>query len=401
MPFENLTKESQNLIDQIQEAAKTKTIEEVNPLIDKLNVRLETIEKANQGLLDDNELLKKQYANRVEAEANAKSVAQGEELGASWDEYAGKIYEMQQAKAGAPSQKADIISGTGITGAYFLSRSDSDEFFKSIRPHSLRQYCIELPTDSQYPDEKFDLPIIGQTDDGMLDDIEFAPVGEGHDVEQSGLGINSKTLETKEAGAYVLLTNKMLRNKKALSIWMQERLREASWRYENKNIISGNGVGRPLGFQDEDVFYAVARAGAGTIANTDIYSMRSHMITEREDQYVWIASQWTMGILESLVYSASGPPMLNQDTRKLAGLPLIWSEHASALGTASDLMLVNLKYYGLYYSQQLRMTVSKEYAITKLKTLIMADYSLDGAPLLLKPIKQQNGMYVSPFIGLN
>jgi HK97 family phage major capsid protein len=119
-------------------------------------------------------------------------------------------------------------------------------------------------------------------------------------------------------------------------------------------LLSGTGVGQPLGILRDPALITVAKEpgqGAGTILYENITSMFARLHPNAMRGATWIASSTTIPQLLSL-YIGTGtsgtimPAVKEADGNfTLLGMPVLFTEKLPTLGTKGDILLVNFSNY--------------------------------------------------------
>jgi len=108
------------------------------------------------------------------------------------------------------------------------------------------------------------------------------------------------------------------------------------------DIISGNGVGRNLGFTQGSDYVTATRTTSSTVKADDIANMLARHIAGPRSFWLVNHSVWNQLPLMSI---SNQPVYQNDFTRSpygsLMGLPVYTSEDCAAMGTTQDIMLVN------------------------------------------------------------
>ena len=123
-------------------------------------------------------------------------------------------------------------------------------------------------------------------------------------------------------------------------------------------IISGSGVGKPLGFQNGGGAVSVAKE-AGQVAATVVWeniSKMYHRALDKKAGLVWLMHPDCHEQLDFLSFpvGVGGVPVYLPATATgtidtMRGKPVMESDHCAALGTVGDINLVDLKQYMLAY----------------------------------------------------
>ena len=168
--------------------------------------------------------------------------------------------------------------------------------------------------------------------------------------------IGQATWRARELVCYTEVSDKLIKFS-ALGIGqlLAQKLGSAIAWFEDDSFINGTGAGQPLGILTSGALIQVTKkAGqaAATIVAENISSMLSRIRPEAENDAVWIAHPLARQQLLNLnlaVGTGGGlvfmPDFKGKPQWVLFGLPIIFSEKCSALGTAGDIILADLRQY--------------------------------------------------------
>lgn len=173
---------------------------------------------------------------------------------------------------------------------------------------------------------------------------------------------------------------------------------------EDQAFIDGDGSDKPQGIIGSTCEVAVNRAGAGAIATADVLGMLARFLG-REKSAVWMANRDTLPQLYALKDGANNALYVQNmgpaAPPTLMGIPLLWTEKASALGTKGDLMLADWSYYLIGDRQQVFIDWSDHVAFLNLQSVVRLYERIDGKPWLDATHTPRKGVAKSPFVILN
>ena len=290
------------------------------------------------------------------------------------------------------------FTGVGEEGGYYITERNIPTYFDYLESNSIvRSRSFNIPSDRKTPDAKVTMLKLQQDAAGSFSECTFYPVGEGHDFTETDSKISMFALEPKGAGAMAYMSNSLRRNAAGAEKVISTMISRAAVKYENTKFFSGSGGHEPKGFQKSPVMMSVARDTSDQVKYADIMAMQKVSMLNETGNYVWLASQSTYSYLKNMVDGEVKKVLVGN---KLDGIPLIWTDSASALGTKNDIMLCNFSYYVTYIGTALKLESSQHYRFKSNMLSIRAEYTCDGDTWLDKPIKRDDDTYVSPFIGL-
>lgn len=294
--------------------------------------------------------------------------------------------------------------GVGAAGG-FIVPEQFQTVIRQIDPQAavVRPRAQVIPAGDP-PDAAITIPALDQSGaKGVYSGVVVQWLAEGATKPETEPELREIKLEPQEVAAYVVLTDKLLRNSAAAGALVTSLLRRAIMAAEDFEFLRGSGVGKPLGIIGHPAAINVTRAGAGAIAYADIVSMYSQL--KFGGRAVWVASQTTLPQL--MVMVDTGNHLIWQPSARegapgtLLGLPLIINERSPVLGAQGDLMLVDLDYYLIKDGSGIAIAASEHPRFTQNQTIIKAWWNVDGQPWLNTPLLQEDGVStVSPFVVL-
>jgi len=120
-------------------------------------------------------------------------------------------------------------------------------------------------------------------------------------------------------------------------------------------LVSGDGVGKPLGVNYADCLVSTSRAAANKITASTLLSAWERLPQSSMGKAEWYANQDTIMQLGQLSAGDGSqiwlPNFVGGIPATILGRPLHFSEHCSTLGTAGDVLLLDLSQYFLFDRQ--------------------------------------------------
>lgn len=222
-------------------------------------------------------------------------------------------------------------------------------------------------------------------------------------------------LDAKKLTGYAEIPNELLADAPAFMAFFDQVFPKALAWYEDIGFMTGSAVGEPTGFINcpASVNTAII-TGQPTASITweNIVAMYARMLPSSLANAVWIASIDSFPQLATMALSvgtggsavwignmqqpgSAGPPV------SILGRPVIFTEKASALGTAGDISFVDLSYYLIGDRQMMQSTSSPHYKFANDKTVFRVIERVDGQPWLQSAITPRNGgPTLTPFVQL-
>jgi HK97 family phage major capsid protein len=239
---------------------------------------------------------------------------------------------------------------------------------------------------------------------------------EGQTIPDTSAAFAAIQLELNKLGGLASLPNELVRDAKALNVWLNANLPKALAHFEDIGYLKGNGVKKPLGalHADNPALIVVGdETGQSTASITwvNVLSMFARMLPESLDNAEWyitpdaIPEIFTMalpvGTGGSAVMMAEGGgtgalPMT------MLGLPINWTRKAPAtMGTQGDISLADLSTYIIGDGQEMRFDTSQHSSFRSDKTDLRVITRVDGQPGVLNPLTpENNGPTLSPYVQL-
>ena len=231
-------------------------------------------------------------------------------------------------------------------------------------------------------------------------------VGEGQQISSSKPKVRALKLEPKELAVLVYATDKLIRNSAAAGQFITKAASDEIRFMTGDSIINGDGQGKPLGLlAAASTVEASAEAGqaATTLVAENVINMWSRMHARARQGAVWYINQeiepqlFTMtidsGTAGQLIYMPAGG-LSGAMYGSLFGRPVVPIEYCSALGTAGDIILTNLKWYASgIKSAGIRNDASIHLRFDYNETAFRFLFEVDGQPWLasaLTPFKGSN-----------
>ena len=180
---------------------------------------------------------------------------------------------------------------------------------------------------------------------------------EGEDISSSTNqpSFGQVRLDAHKLTGYSVISNELVQDSAiAVETVLNRMFGQALAYFEDVAFISGTGAGQPQGILNSDCLISVAKEtgqAATTILKENLDKMYSRMLPSSLGNAVWIAHNDTFPQLASLsqaVGTGGGPVwvsnMAGGPPNSIYGRPIIFTEKAQTVGTAGDLMFVDLSY---------------------------------------------------------
>ena len=211
-------------------------------------------------------------------------------------------------------------------------------------------------------------------------------------------------LKLKKIAALVYATDEQLEDTPNLQSWIMRTVPDVLRWYVESAIISGDGIGKPLGITAAPCLVSQLRLDANEVNPDDFANMWSRRWTGAND-YVWLINPTVAAVMNMFavgtfpVYMPAGS-MVGVPYGTLYGCPVIETEHIPAFKSANDVILASLSNYQTITKGGVQSASSIHVAFTTDQTCFRFVYRIDGAPLWHSAVTPENGSTISPFVGL-
>lgn len=297
---------------------------------------------------------------------------------------------------------AEQTAGTGSEGGYLIPRQFGAMIMAFEAESSIVRSRATVIPGGEYPDAEISFPALDQSGaKGVYSGVVTTWLAEGATIDQTSFSLREIKMAPKGIAGYIAFSNKLLRNSDAASTIGAKLLRDAISKAEDDAFISGDGVGKPLGFLNHASAKIINRNTALTVKFIDLANM---VQSSKGDKKEWVISQTLYAVLRvledgsgRLIFSdgtAGMPPML-------LGFPVRWSERTPTKGVKGDVMLLDLSYYYVKDGSGLLLSASEHVQFLSDKTVFKVTKSVDGQSSMNGKLTLENGETVSPFVILD
>ncbi len=229
-------------------------------------------------------------------------------------------------------------------------------------------------------------------------------LAEAADKSKSKPKFYQTTLKLKKIAALCYATDEQLEDTQALQGWLLRTVPEVLRWYVESAIVSGDGVGKPLGITAAPCLVSQVRLDANEVNPDDFANMWSRRWTGAND-YVWLINPTVAAWMNMFavgnfpVYMPAGT-LVGKPYGTLYGCPVIETEHVPAAKSANDVLLCSLSNYQTISKGGVQAASSIHVSFTTDETCFRWVFRIDGAPLWHSALTPENGSTVSPFVGL-
>jgi HK97 family phage major capsid protein len=216
-------------------------------------------------------------------------------------------------------------------------------------------------------------------------------------------------LEASKLTGLARVPNELLADAAALSTWLNASMPMGLAYYEDVAFIGGNGAGQPLGVLESPALISVTRASANEVNFADIANMFARMLPQSMASAVWVVNQTVLPQLLQLTIDVgtggSHVPLVQALPDSplgigMLGRPIVITEKAAALGSATDISFVDFKFYLIGDRQAVSIDSSGHSRFGNDETEIRVLDRVDGRPWVQSALTPLNGDTVSPYVSL-
>lgn len=327
-----------------------------------------------------------------------------------------KVYQAQYVAEGRDGElKATVAEGSGSTGGYLVPQQFLPELMSIAGESSIvRPRATKIPMVSR----TLLVPALDQTitpgagQSAFYGGVVAKWTGEQGAITEAEPQFKQVELIANKLALYSQTTNEASADS---AITIEALLKTLyggaiGWT-EDYNFIRGDGVAKPLGILNANATIGVTRTTSNQFKIDDAANMLSRLAPGSLANACWIIHPFLMPYLVKLVVSGTGtgavawmPDLRSGTPGQLLGLPIYFSEKASAPGSKGDVILADFSRYLIGDRQELQVAMSEHFKFTTDLLTWRATYRVDGQPWLSAPITLADGAgtnTVSPFVVLN
>lgn len=312
---------------------------------------------------------------------------------------------MKAVKSGNDSRLNFVSSqtaGTGSEGGYLIPKQFG-AMIMAFTPESaiVRPRATVIPG-GEFPDAEISFPALDQSGSkGVYSGVVTTWLAEDADIDETSFSLREISMAPKAVAGYIAFSNKLLRNTSAASTLGAMLLRQAIAKAEDDAFISGDGVGKPMGFLNHASAKALNRNTASTVKYIDLALMVQN---SKGDMKEWVISQTLYSTIVSMEDGAGKlifTDGIGGASPMMLGFPVRWSERTPTIGVKGDVMLLDLSFYYVKDGSGLLLSASEHVQFIKDKTLFKVTKSVDGQSSMNTTLKLENDETVSPFVILD
>lgn len=292
--------------------------------------------------------------------------------------------------------------GVGAEGGFLVPPDFATAIWqKAQEEESLLSRCAQLQTGTNSLTIPKDETTPWQSSGG----IQVYWEGEASTIPASKPLFEQSTLRLLKLTALVPITDEALEDAVGLESWLRAKAPAKMTAKINTAIISGNGVGMPLGILNAGSLITVSKESgpqtADTIVFPNITKMWARMYGPWRRNAVWLINQDIEPQLNALAFLASAASPVPaympagglsvSPYATLMGRPVVPVEACSTLGDLGDIILVDLNQYWALTKGGVRQDTSIHLYFDQAITTFRFIFRLNGMPAWSAAITPQNG----------
>lgn len=310
-------------------------------------------------------------------------------------------------------------TGLGSQGGYLIPPEFSTQIWDGLNamPDNLMQYCDVYPVTGAsltFPANAETSRVTGSRWGG----VRAYWLAEAAQLTSSAPTFRQLKLEPHKLGVMVFATDELLSNATALDTYIRRAAGEEIMWLVNDSIISGSGVGMPLGILNAPGTITVLKEASQSTPDTfileNVNKMYSRMHARARAGGRWFLNQDVEPALEGLnavvgtgglpVYIASPsgfPNVAEPPQNRLKGRPVQPIEYCKTIGDRGDVIFANLSFYAVGVRGGINEAMSIHLRFDYDEVAFRFLFSIDGQPWLQQPLTPAySALTLSPFVTL-
>ncbi len=402
------------------EKTRLKQIEDETANVDDdIAIRARHLEQANKKIWSEYDTDQvKQEEKKEEPQGFTGEYALGEQLKAVVQATMsnGRVVDPRLRVSDPFAAATGLGSETGSEGAFLVQQEYSSEIWKRVyETGNIVSRCRRLRLGQNSDGIK--LNAVAETDRGTgtrLGGVQAYWVSQGDEITASAPKFRQIELKLQKLAALCYATDELIADASALQDFIMSELpQELNFMVED-SIFNGVGGGQPLGILNSGAINEVAvETGQGApdyFLYENAVKMYSRMYGRSRGSAIWTVDQsiepylYTMGLTVGTGGSAVFMPAGGASAQPYATLfarPIIPIEYGQAVGTAGDIMFVDLSQYVMIDKAAVESAASMHVRFIYDEMAFRFIYRVDGQPLWNNTLTpKSDGDALSPFVSL-
>ena len=315
--------------------------------------------------------------------------------------------DRQRLQSVVDLERRTMTEGTGTEGGWAVPEETWAEVLEQVRIEGsiAMEFCTQFPLES----ESLKIPLWQDGTEGPIGRVAASRLGEAATATRVTPKTAFRKLTAHKYGIFCGLSSEVLEDSVAISKGIEPLMAKSVGFAMDEDVLSGNGIERCLGIVDHQATVAVSRASANSIGFTDLRSMLGRLLPTSLPFGIWIVSPSAFAHLVGLEISTNSGILAMSSTwgagklrLELLGREVRVSEKLKSIGTAGDILLVDLSYYALGLRSKARLERTNAAQWTEDIVDVRLITRCDGAPLTLAPhTPSGGGDTISPFVQLD
>lgn len=304
--------------------------------------------------------------------------------------------------------------GTGADGGFALQTDFTDQILESAVEQSPLLNRLDRYTCSSAANAMRWLSA-DETDvsKSVFGGVQMYWASEGATVAASKPQFRELKMDLEKMMGFAYCTDEMLTDAAFMTGFFGTAFTLAADRLLTESVISGDGVGKPLGILNSKAIITVDKEStqaAGTFLGANAIKMQARAMPRNRDRLVWLMHPDAEELLPYLsIQSGEAAKFLwnpegglgNFDTQRVLNKPVLFEDSCSALGSKGDINLVDPMYYILLTKGTAKQDWSVHVEFLTDQNCFRMVYRCNGAPKIEKPLTIKNSAKTrSPFVTL-
>lgn len=421
-----LRAQKKQLADQAETLVKDGKLDDLDNItqqMNDLNGNIEKLERAMEAARSNAAPVDSAYDGVLHDEENGKAKdGKGKDLKvfSSLGEQLKAIYAFR--KNGVKDERLQQVNnavlgsneGTGADGGFALQTDFAGQILESAVEQSPLLNRLDRYTCSSAANAMRWLSA-DETDvsKSVFGGVQMYWASEGATVAASKPKFRELKMDLEKMMGFAYCTDEMLTDAAFMTGFFGTAFTLAADRLLTESVISGDGVGKPLGILNSKAIITVDKEStqaAGTFLGANAIKMQARAMPRNRDRLVWLMHPDAEELLPYLsIQSGEAAKFLwnpegglgNFDTQRVLNKPVLFEDSCSALGSKGDINLVDPMYYILLTKGTAKQDWSVHVEFLTDQNCFRMVYRCNGAPKIEKPLTIKNSAKTrSPFVTL-